>query len=68
MHLLESGVNLIYIRDFLGHESIETTQIYAKANPEKKRAAISKTYDDSSAPKMPDWNDNPDLMSFLKGL
>ncbi|WP_277669119.1 site-specific integrase [Caproiciproducens galactitolivorans] len=68
MHLLESGVNLIYIRDFLGHESIETTQIYAKANPEKKRAAISKTCDDSSAPKMPDWNDNPDLMSFLKGL
>ena len=31
MHLLESGVNLIYIRDFLGHESVTTTEIYAKA-------------------------------------
>lgn len=40
MHLLESGVNLIYIRDFLGHESVTTTEIYAKANPEVKRKAI----------------------------
>ncbi len=32
MHLLESGVNLIYIRDFLGHSSVITTEIYAKAN------------------------------------
>lgn len=37
MHLLESGVNLIYIRDFLGHSSVITTEIYAKANPEIKR-------------------------------
>lgn len=29
MHLLESGVNLIYIRDFLGHSSVITTEIYA---------------------------------------
>jgi site-specific recombinase XerD len=40
MHLLESGVNLIYIRDFLGHTSVTTTEIYAKSNPEIKRKAI----------------------------
>ena len=40
MHLLQSGVNLIYIRDFLGHASVTTTEIYAKANPEIKRKAI----------------------------
>lgn len=28
MHLLEGGVNLVYIRDFLGHSSITTTEIY----------------------------------------
>ena len=39
MHLVEAGKNLIYIRDFLGHESIETTQVYAKANPEARRKA-----------------------------
>ena len=40
MHLLEGGVNLIYIRDFLGHTSVITTEIYAKSNPEIKRKAI----------------------------
>jgi len=42
MHLLEGGVNLIYIRDFLGHTSVITTEIYAKLNPEIKRKAIEK--------------------------
>ncbi len=37
MHLLESGVNLIYIRDFLGHSSVTTTEIYARSNPAIKR-------------------------------
>ncbi len=42
MHLLQSGVNLIYIRDFLGHSSVTTTEIYAKSDPELKRKAIEK--------------------------
>jgi site-specific recombinase XerD len=29
MHLLQSGVNLIYIRDFLGHVDYSTTEVYA---------------------------------------
>jgi len=40
MHLLENGVNLIYIRDFLGHVSVTTTEIYARCNPELKRKYI----------------------------
>ena len=40
MHLLEAGVNLLYIRDFLGHSSVTTTEVYAKANPEIKRKII----------------------------
>lgn len=40
MHMLEAGVELIYIRDFLGHKSVITTEIYAKASPEAKRKAI----------------------------
>lgn len=42
MHLLENGVNLIYIRDLLGHSSVITTEIYSKANPEIKRRQIEK--------------------------
>ena len=40
MHLLKAGVNLIYIRDFLGHSSISTTEIYAKTNPKIKEKEI----------------------------
>lgn len=40
MHLLEKNVNLVYIRDFLGHASVTTTEIYSKANPEIKRKHI----------------------------
>lgn len=29
VHMLEAGSELIYIRDFLGHKSIQTTEIYA---------------------------------------
>lgn len=42
MHSLEAGVNLIYIRDILGYESITTTEIYAKTNPEIKRKLLKK--------------------------
>jgi site-specific recombinase XerD len=66
MHLLESGGNLIYIRDFLGHEDVETTQVYAKSNPEFKRAAIENLYVPPDAPEMPDWRDNPELMRRLR--
>lgn len=68
MHLLESGVNLIYIRDFLGHEDVKTTQMYAKANPELKREAILKASADIDTPQFPAWQDNQGLMNFLKNL
>ena len=45
MHLLENNVNLIYIRDFLGHCSVMTTEIYAKCNPEIKRKYIESASD-----------------------
>lgn len=68
MHMLESGINLIYIRDFLGHEDVKTTQVYAKANPEVKRNAIVSAHHDDTAPKLPAWQNYPDLMRFLKGM
>lgn len=42
MHLLEAGVNLIYIRDLLGHTSVVTTEIYAKTNPKIKEEQLRK--------------------------
>ena len=44
MHLLKSGVNLVYIRDILGHVSIQTTEIYARADSKQKREALEAAY------------------------
>ena len=65
MHLLESGSNLIYIRDFLGHEEVNTTQIYAKANPEVKRAALEKVYQSPDMPQLSNWNNDPILLNVV---
>lgn len=46
MHLLQAGVNLIYIRDLLGHVTIQTTEIYARADSKQKREALEKAYAD----------------------
>jgi integrase/recombinase XerD len=34
-HLLQSGMSMEYVRDFLGHSFLETTQIYAKPKAEQ---------------------------------
>lgn len=66
MHLLESGVNLIYIRDFLGHESVTTTEIYARANPENKRKAIEKHSEELSKMVHYSSKEKNDLLNWLK--
>lgn len=42
MHLLEAGVPLPIIQEWLGHASIETTRIYASATTEMKRKEAEK--------------------------
>ena len=68
VHLLQAGVNLIYIRDFLGHTDIKTTEMYARADTELKRKALENAYPDLVDPDLPDWNNNTDLMSWLSSL
>lgn len=68
MHLLQSGVNLIYIRDFLGHSDCSTTEIYAKADSEMKRKAIENAYPDLVPHGLPKWEEDGDLMRWLNSL
>jgi integrase/recombinase XerD len=69
VHLLQSGVNLIYIRDFLGHSDCSTTQIYAKADTETRRKALEAAYVDIlPTSDLPDWGDDKNLMEFLISL
>jgi integrase len=43
MNLLQSGVDRSVIDLWLGHESMDTTQIYLHANLELKESALAKT-------------------------
>ncbi|TCS80319.1 site-specific recombinase XerD [Muricomes intestini] len=69
VHLLQSGVNLVYIRDLLGHCDCSTTQIYAKADTETRRKALEAAYIDIlPTNELPDWSDDKNLMDFLNTL
>lgn len=72
MHLVQANVNLIYIRDLLGHTDVATTEIYARADAEAKRAALAGAYEAVAAVPSPDgrsqWDDDPDLMRWLRNL
>jgi integrase/recombinase XerD len=39
--LMESGVDIKYIQDFLGHSTIATTQIYLHISDEQKRKVLA---------------------------
>ncbi len=68
MHLLQSGISLDMIRDFLGHVDAKTTQIYATANLEMKRNALEKITDPSAVRTIPSWRQNKDLLDWLRSL
>lgn len=68
MHLLQSGVSLEIIRDFLGHADVKTTQLYARANLEMKRKALEKVASDSPLPQLPAWRQDKTLLQWLQSL
>jgi len=69
MHLLQAGVNLIYIRDFLGHTDIKVTEVYARADTETKRKAIEQACADLiDVSNLPDWTKDRALLSWLSEL
>ena len=70
MHLLQAGVNLVYIRDLLGHVSIQTTDIYARADSKAKREALEKAYADlvPNRDSDRDWEKSKDLRDWLREL
>ena len=61
-HLLRAGVDINTIRAWLGHGSIETTNIYAEIDLEMKAKALKMC---EAKGKQKRWRDNPDLLAFL---
>ena len=67
MELLQSGVDRTLIALWLGHESVETTQIYLDANLAIKEEILAKTAP-INAKKKGRYRPDDDLLTFLKGL
>lgn len=68
VHLLQVGVNLIYIRDLLGHADVSTTQIYARVDVERRRQAV----ESAQFPGIPSpgvsWTEDQGLLPWLDRL
>lgn len=69
-HLVNENVNIYNVRDFLGHASVITTQVYLTSNPEVTKKAIER----ASSKFVSESNDycsmqeKEDLLAFLKTL
>lgn len=69
MHLLQSGVNLVYIRDLLGHVDVSTTEVYARADEHFKRKALEQAYPSPTpVSEFVAWHKDDDLLDWLKNL
>lgn len=69
MHLYQMGMPLSYIKDFLGHTSVNTTNIYASADVSMLKAALEKANARDDVPnEVPVWQDHEELLLHLCGL
>lgn len=66
-HLLRAGVDINTIRAWLGHVSINTTNIYAETDLEMKAKALAHC-EVTGTNGRKNWRDNHSLMDFLKSL
>lgn len=68
MELLSSGVDLMYIRDLLGHSSVVTTEIYARTDAKLKRKAIEAASKELLPSEEAAWDSDADLKKWLKSF
>ena len=68
MHLVQANVNTVYIKDYLGHADISTTEIYARADNEAKHAALEKASLCLELPCASNWEQDADLIAWLSSL
>jgi site-specific recombinase XerD len=68
VHLLRAGVDINTIRAWLGHVSLNTTNIYAEIDLAMKAKALARCDVGEGTQKSKRWREDPDLMSFLRSL
>jgi integrase/recombinase XerD len=67
VHLLRSGADINTIRAWLGHVSLDTTNIYAEVDLEMKAKTLAHC-DLPTEVALKPWHSDPGLISFLKAL
>lgn len=68
MHLLRAGVNMVYIRDFLGHADISTTEVYARIDAEMKRKVFEESVPNYTPETVMPWEEDEDLLQWLNNF
>jgi site-specific recombinase XerD len=68
MHLYRHGMPLQLLAEYMGHASVISTQIYAYADTEMKRAALEKCQLHESNDTVPAWKNDEALIKKLYGL
>jgi site-specific recombinase XerD len=68
--LLQSGTDVVVIRDYLGHASVATTGRYITTNLQMKRDALETFWDHAGIEpaRAKPWKPRPDLLAFLQSL
>ena len=67
VHLLRSGADINTIRAWLGHVSLDTTNIYAEVDLEMKAKALAHCDLPDELVTKP-WHSDKGLIGFLKAL
>ena len=67
-HLLRAGVDINTIRAWLGHVSVDTTNIYAEVDLEMKARALAMCQVTDQEKSKKRWRNDPALMAFLRSL
>ena len=68
MELITSGVDLMYIRDLLGHSSVTTTEVYARTDAKLKRKAIEAASKEILPQEEATWDNDTNLKEWLKSF
>jgi site-specific recombinase XerC len=61
-------VDINTVRAWLGHVSLDTTNIYAEIDLETKAKALAKCEVSAASKPKPRWREDPGLMAFLRAL
>lgn len=70
MHLYRNGMSLQLLAEYMGHSSVVSTQIYAYADTEMKRAALQKCHNNAEniPNEVPQWQADEEMIKKLYGL